>query len=204
MASSLSPAARIWSGSPAFPAISCNCSSTQAAPSCFGCSVANCSSSGLRFAPSLSCRICCSSLPSGFPVIDIFDLVPLRERGANERNEYDQSTDWSSPFRGIIMSRPWYSGEMRFEFATARRILFGEGVVRDVPAAARIFGRRAILVRGSSAERAAGLRAALEAAGVNCPQIAAPGGPTVGLIRPAPRDGDLLVAIGGGTAGRRG
>jgi len=51
---------------------------------------------------------------------------------------------------------------MRFEFATAQRVIFGEGAVREVPAAARAFGRRAILVRGASAERVAPLRAALE------------------------------------------
>ena len=88
---------------------------------------------------------------------------------------------------------------MRFEFATAQRILFGEGVVRDVPAAARTFGSRAILVRGSSAERAAPLRAALEAAGVACREFAVPGEPTVELIRAAPRDADLVIAIGGGS-----
>ena len=33
----------------------------------------------------------------------------------------------------------------RFEFATAGRIVFGEGAVRDVPAAARALGRRALL-----------------------------------------------------------
>jgi alcohol dehydrogenase class IV len=88
---------------------------------------------------------------------------------------------------------------MRFEFATAQRILFGEGVVREVPAAARTFGSRAILVRGSSAERAAGLRASLEAAGVACRDFAVPGEPTVDLIRSAPRDADLVIAIGGGS-----
>src|SRR3954447_7675932 len=88
---------------------------------------------------------------------------------------------------------------MRFEFATAQRILFGEGVVRDVPAAARAFGSRAILVRGSSAERAAGLRAALEAAGVTCSEFAVAGEPTLDLIRSAPRAADLVIAIGGGS-----
>jgi alcohol dehydrogenase class IV len=88
---------------------------------------------------------------------------------------------------------------MRFEFATAQRVIFGEGAVREVPTAARAFGRRAILVRGSSGERAAALRAALEAAGVACVEFVVPGEPTVDLVRSAPREADLVVAIGGGS-----
>src|ERR1035437_9721733 len=44
-----------------------------------------------------------------------------------------------------------------FEFATATRILFGEGTLRQVPAAAATLGRRALLVTGSSPDRAAPL-----------------------------------------------
>jgi alcohol dehydrogenase class IV len=88
---------------------------------------------------------------------------------------------------------------MRFDFATAQRILFGEGAVSEVPAAARAFGKRAILVRGASPGRAAPLRAALASAGVECREFAVPGEPTVDLIRSAPRDADLVVAIGGGS-----
>src|SRR5690349_858625 len=88
---------------------------------------------------------------------------------------------------------------MRFEFATAQRIVFGEGSVRDVPAAARNFGSRAILVTGASPERAAGLRASLESAGVACVPFAVAGEPTLDLIRSAPRDADLVIAFGGGS-----
>jgi alcohol dehydrogenase class IV len=88
---------------------------------------------------------------------------------------------------------------MRFEFATAHRILFGEGVLRDVPAAARSFGRRAVLVTGSLPERSGTLRRGLEAAGVSCIPFAVAGEPTIELIRSAPRDADLVIAIGGGS-----
>src|ERR1035438_8238442 len=44
-----------------------------------------------------------------------------------------------------------------FEFATAGRIVFGEGSLRQVPAAAASMGRRALLVTGASGERAAPL-----------------------------------------------
>ena len=86
-----------------------------------------------------------------------------------------------------------------FEFATATRILFGEGAVRDVPAAARAMGRRALFVTGASPGRAAPLRTALEAAGVECIPFAVPAEPTLALIRSAPRDADLVIAIGGGS-----
>ena len=88
---------------------------------------------------------------------------------------------------------------MRFEFATAQRIVFGEGSVRDVPAAARAFGSRAILVRGSSPERAASLRSSLESAAIECDEFIVPGEPTVDLISSAPRHADLVIAIGGGS-----
>ncbi|HXK07931.1 MAG TPA: iron-containing alcohol dehydrogenase [Verrucomicrobiae bacterium] len=89
---------------------------------------------------------------------------------------------------------------MRFEFATAHRILFGEGSIRDVPAAAAALGRRALLVTGANPNRATGLRASLEAAGVPCRPFPVPGEPTIDLIRQAPRDCDLVIAMGGGSA----
>src|ERR1017187_9121885 len=78
-----------------------------------------------------------------------------------------------------------------FEFATAARILFGEGTLRQVPAAAASVGRPALLVTGASGERAAPLRKALEAAHVSPVPSADPGEPTLDLIRSAPRDGDF-------------
>jgi alcohol dehydrogenase class IV len=86
-----------------------------------------------------------------------------------------------------------------FEFATAHRVLFGEGALRDVPAAAATFGRRALLVTGAAADRAAPLRTALEAAAIACVPFSVAGEPTVDLIRHAPRGCDLVIAIGGGS-----
>ncbi len=87
----------------------------------------------------------------------------------------------------------------KFEFATAGRILFGDGVVRDVPAAARAFGRRALFVTGATPDRAAPLRAALEAAGVECIPVTVATEPTLSLVRGGPRDAEVVVAIGGGS-----
>ncbi len=52
---------------------------------------------------------------------------------------------------------------MRFEFATATRIIFGEGTAATLPELARSFGARALVVTGASAERAASLISALSA-----------------------------------------
>ena len=87
-----------------------------------------------------------------------------------------------------------------FEFATAARILFGEGTVRQVPAAAASLGRRALLVTGASPERARPLQNSLAAAGVSTIPFAVPGEPTLDLIRSAPRDCDFVIAFGGGSA----
>jgi alcohol dehydrogenase class IV len=88
----------------------------------------------------------------------------------------------------------------KFEFATASRILFGEGVIAEVPAAAAALGRRALLVTGSNPDRAGTLRAALHSAGVSTVIFPVAGEPTLDLIRSAPRDCDFVIAFGGGSA----
>ena len=94
---------------------------------------------------------------------------------------------------------------MRFEFATAGRILFGEGVLSEVAPAAAQMGSRALLVTGASRERAAPLGRALETAGLVVLPLAIAGEPAVEQIRTASefaRDErcDLVVAMGGGSA----
>ena len=84
---------------------------------------------------------------------------------------------------------------MRFEFATAARIVFGEGAVREVASAAREMGRRALVVTGRSAR----------AAPVDGVAFAVEGEPTIELVRrgvAAARDGrcDVVVSVGGGSA----
>jgi alcohol dehydrogenase class IV len=86
-----------------------------------------------------------------------------------------------------------------FEFATAARILFGQGTLSQVPAAAASLGRRALLVTGASPDRAAPLQKALHAAGVSTVPFSVPNEPTLDLIRSAPRDFDLVIAFGGGS-----
>ncbi len=94
---------------------------------------------------------------------------------------------------------------VRFEFATAQRIVFGSEAVREIPAAAKAFGRRALFVTGRNQERAAGLQEDLRAAGSFTTAFAVAGEPTVDVIRDGVRHArqshcDQVVAFGGGSA----
>ena len=95
---------------------------------------------------------------------------------------------------------------MTFEFATAGRILFGPGVLAQVPAVLADWKiARALLVTGREPARTAAFAARLEAAGVATIPFAVAGEPTVELARAgvrAVRDGGAtaVVACGGGSA----
>jgi alcohol dehydrogenase class IV len=89
---------------------------------------------------------------------------------------------------------------MRFEFATATRIVFGEGTAATLPELARPFGARPLVVTGASTERAAWLVSALSAE-----VFAVPGEPTVDLVREGARHAidaacDVVISLGGGSA----
>lgn len=93
---------------------------------------------------------------------------------------------------------------MSFEFATATRIIFGEGTVRQVAPAVMPWGRRALLVTGRTTERANPLLAHLEADGAKAFMLAVEGEPTVelvarGLHQARERQCDLVIAMGGGS-----
>jgi alcohol dehydrogenase class IV len=87
-----------------------------------------------------------------------------------------------------------------FEFATATRILFGAGRIKDVPAAVAEMGKRPLLVTGRSPDRVAPLLGSLETI-----PFATSGEPTIDRIRDGAelaRDErcDMVIAIGGGSA----
>ena len=93
---------------------------------------------------------------------------------------------------------------MPFEFATATRIVFGEGTLGQVAPAAAQMGTRALLVHGDSGERAAPLLRGIQDAGLVCLEMARHGEPTIEQVRTASeyaRDErcDLVVALGGGS-----
>lgn len=94
---------------------------------------------------------------------------------------------------------------MRFEFATAGRILFGEGTLSEAGTLAAGLGRRALVVTGQSAERAAPLLTHLGEAGVACETFAVVHEPTVQLALDGTRRAqemgcDLVIGFGGGSA----
>jgi alcohol dehydrogenase class IV len=91
---------------------------------------------------------------------------------------------------------------MRFEFATASRILFGPGVLKEASSAAREMGRRALVVTG---RHSGSLLALLQAAGVDIVTLTVAGEPTTDLARAgmtlARNAGcDLVIGCGGGSA----
>lgn len=91
---------------------------------------------------------------------------------------------------------------MRFEFATAQRILFGEGVVRELGSLARSYGTRALVVTGSHPARAHSLLELLQSAGVQSTLFSVSGEPTVADAvagAAAAADTELVVAVGGGS-----
>ncbi len=89
---------------------------------------------------------------------------------------------------------------MRFEFATATRIVFGEGTAATLPELVRSFGARPLVVSGALTGRVAWLVSALSAE-----VFAVPGEPTVNLVREGARRVqesacDVIVSLGGGSA----
>lgn len=94
---------------------------------------------------------------------------------------------------------------MRFEFATATRIVFGPGSIAELPDIAAAFGRRALVVTGRDKIRRAGTVADLEARGFTCSLFGAAGEPTIEMVREgaalARASGStVIIAIGGGSA----
>jgi alcohol dehydrogenase class IV len=89
---------------------------------------------------------------------------------------------------------------LRFEFATATRIIFGEGTAATLPELVRSLGARPLVVTGASPDRAAALVSVLSAE-----TFAISGEPTVDLIREGVRRAqnaacDVVISIGGGSA----
>jgi alcohol dehydrogenase class IV len=93
---------------------------------------------------------------------------------------------------------------MRFEFATATRILFGPGTVREVAPLAAEMGKRVLVVTGRSAERAGPLLEDLKKHGVESVLANVPGEPTTdlalaGVERARETGCDFVIGIGGGS-----
>lgn len=94
---------------------------------------------------------------------------------------------------------------VRFEFATAGRILFGEGVLDRSGILAAELGTRALVVGGATPGRIEPLLALLTEAGLAVSTIAVPEEPTVRLAVQGTEQArgfgvDLIVGMGGGSA----
>ena len=94
---------------------------------------------------------------------------------------------------------------MRFEFATATRIIFGPGTLRELGPLAKEFGRRALVVTGRDSSRAKQLTALLNEYGVSSPLFAAPGEPEIETVQSGveiaeQEQCDLVISFGGGSA----
>jgi alcohol dehydrogenase class IV len=89
---------------------------------------------------------------------------------------------------------------VRFEFATATRIIFGEGTAATLPELVRSIGVRPLVVMGARREPAESLVKALSAE-----TFTVSGEPTVELVREGTRHAqnrgcDVVISIGGGSA----
>lgn len=93
---------------------------------------------------------------------------------------------------------------MNFELATAARIIFGPGKIAELPAMARAFGSRALLVTGRNSGRAASVHAALADSGVESSLFSVEGEPTLETVRQGVqvcrRGCQLVISFGGGSA----
>ena len=94
---------------------------------------------------------------------------------------------------------------MRFEFASAGRIIFGPGSLKEAGALAAGMGRRALVTIGLEPERAEPLVRLLNAAGVEALILKVAGEPTTDLAAAGARlaiesDAQLVIGFGGGSA----
>jgi alcohol dehydrogenase class IV len=94
---------------------------------------------------------------------------------------------------------------MRFEFATATRIVFGPGTLNEVASLAAGMGSMALVVTGRSAERAQSLLQDLAENGVDTVTFPMAGEPTTDMVCAGSEQAlasgcDLVIALGGGSA----
>lgn len=94
---------------------------------------------------------------------------------------------------------------MRFEFATAGRILFGPGVLHEIGPLARALGRRALVVTGKNPARAEPLLALLKQEDLTWHVFPVAGEPTTEVARAGAALAvgagcDLVIGFGGGSA----
>jgi len=93
---------------------------------------------------------------------------------------------------------------MKFEFATATRIIFGPGTVRQVGPPAAEMGRRAFVITGRSIERAGPILEQLKERRIEYVNFGVPAEPTTTMVKQgvelARRSGsEMVISVGGGS-----
>jgi len=93
---------------------------------------------------------------------------------------------------------------MRFEFATATRIIFGPGTIKEIAPLAAELGGCAFVVTGRTAERAKPLLEQLNKKGIEYVTFNVPSEPTTTLVAEGVKlarqsESDLVISIGGGS-----
>ena len=93
---------------------------------------------------------------------------------------------------------------MRFEFATATRIIFGAGTLAEIATLVPAMGTRALIVTGQHVERAAPVTNMLAACHVPYETCAITGEPTIatvtaGVAQARAAACDIVLGVGGGS-----
>jgi alcohol dehydrogenase class IV len=93
---------------------------------------------------------------------------------------------------------------LKFEFATATRIIFGAGTLNQVGDEVKSFGRRALVVTGSDGRRAEKLMASLAKAGVDAAIFSVKGEPEITTVEQGTAFAksercDFAIGFGGGS-----
>ena len=93
---------------------------------------------------------------------------------------------------------------MNFEFATATRVVFGSGKIREIGSLVRGFGRHALVVAGKNPDRASKLLDLLKAERIAVTIFSVPGEPTTtlveqGIARARSAGCEFVISIGGGS-----
>lgn len=92
----------------------------------------------------------------------------------------------------------------QFEFATATRILFGPGKLKEIGSIAANLGKRVLVVQGGNSDRSLSLRSILGEAGIEFSIFEIRGEPTnediiQGVRKARESDFDLIIGFGGGS-----
>lgn len=92
-----------------------------------------------------------------------------------------------------------------FEFATAQRIIFGEGKLREITTIASEFGQRALVIVGGNVERAKPLFDRLDEAKITHTAFKVASEPDIQLVKAGlalvrETDAEMVISFGGGSA----